>query len=118
MAIIHNPHKLTVLVRDGAGSHRPIVNAEIRISDGDRSYPTQWTGLDGRVTVELPQGQFSVSATAFGLTVGPDSETINLSGDFSVTIDIPVGFSLSVGTPTAGCTTMSRSAKAAPSLPA
>jgi hypothetical protein len=102
MATIEKPHKLTVLVRDSAGSRRPIVNAEVRISERDRSLPVQWTGPDGRVTVELPQALFTVSATAFGLTAGPDSETINLTGDLSVTIDIPVGFSLAVGTADSG----------------
>jgi hypothetical protein len=103
MATIDKSHNLTILVRDGAGSQRPIVHAEVRITERERgALPPVWTGPDGRVIVELPAGHYTVLASAFGLTARPDSDAVNLSGDHSVTVDLPVGFSLTVGTADSG----------------
>ena len=80
MATIDKSHNLTILVRDGAGSQRPIVHAEVRITERELgALPPVWTGPDGRVSVELPSGHYTVLASAFGLTAGPDTDAMNLA---------------------------------------
>ena len=99
---IDNMHTLTVQVRDREGAHLPIGRAEVRIHDDEGHVRSCWTGLDGRVSVEVGHGEYWVEASAFGQHSPPrkgDNNTVNMPKDDGrvVNLQVPVGYSLVVG---------------------
>jgi len=91
-------HNLTVHVRDSGGARRPIARAEVRIRDAETDYvETRRTDLEGRTSLDLRPGKYTVEAFAFDSH--SRAENITLANDRLVNLGVPVGYSLAVGSP-------------------
>ena len=92
-------YTLTVQVVDSAGAGRPIAQAQVTVSCGDKK-TVKYTDGNGRaVFFDLLAETYSVEAAAFGQHTSPKGDTVVLNSDYNLPLGLPVGFQLAVGRP-------------------
>ena len=92
-------YTLTVQVVDSAGAGRPIAQAQVPVSCGDKRRTKHTDGNGRAVFLDLPGETYSVEAAAFGQHTGPKGDTVEAEQRLQPPLSLPVGFQLAVGRP-------------------